>query len=138
MAALPTTLAVTTALAGALLAGPSSAASASASPSPTPSGTTTITVDTAALNRLCDDRLPQLLGRAQDRLARIQGDSSTTGSAAWIEAQADRAAAAGQDDRAERLRDRADRRRGHVDELTAAISRIAQVQDTICSQRVGA
>lgn len=96
--------------------------------------TVTITVDADAIAQLCDERLPELLTRAASLIARIEGDASTRGSAAWVQARADEAAADGRDDLARRLEFRADQRLGHVDELEAAIARLEEVDRDVCSQ----
>lgn len=96
--------------------------------------TVTITVDADAIAQLCDERLPELLTRAASLIERIEGDASTRGSAAWVQARADEAAADGRDDLARRLEFRADQRIGHVDELEAAIARLEQVDRDVCSQ----
>ncbi len=139
MTLVPTTLTVTAALTAALLTGSAGGAVAAPTTSPDPTGpTTTITVSTAALDQLCDVRLPAMLTRAQDRLARIQGDASTPGSVSWVRARADKAAAEGHADLAARLRLRADQREGRVGDVTSAITRIGQVETQICTQRTGA
>lgn len=96
--------------------------------------TVTLTVDAEALARLCDERIPAALERAEDLLDRIQGDSDTVGSAAWVRQRAEAAAADGKDDLARRLEFRADQRLGHVDELEALVARLAEVDRAVCSQ----
>lgn len=123
-------LALTLVAAPALAAGP---AAADATSDPT-GGTVTITVDAAALAKVCDDRVPQVTKRATALLARIQGDASTEGSAAWLRARADRAAAQGHDDLARRLQFRAEQRLGHVDEITALLGELATFDANVCSQ----
>ena len=114
----------------ALAAGP---AATDATSDPT-GGTVTITVDAAALARLCDDRVPRVTERATALLTRIQGDASTEGSAAWLRARADRAAAQGHDDLARRLQFRAEQRLGHVDEITTLLDQLATFDANVCSQ----
>lgn len=128
-------VATTTVMAAALAlaATPALAADAS-SGSSTPGSTTTITVDTAKLEKLCHDRLPQAQARVEKALERIQGDASTKGSAAWVRARADQAAAEGKDDLARRLQFRADQRLGHVDELTTLRTTLAGLASGVCSQ----
>jgi hypothetical protein len=119
----------------ALVATPALAADpASGSAGSAPGSTTTITVDTAKLEALCQDRLPKVQARVEKALTRVQADASTKGSAAWVRARADQASAEGHDDLARRLQFRADQRLGHVDELTTLQARLAGVASGICSQ----
>jgi hypothetical protein len=97
-------------------------------------GTVTVTVDAAALARLCDDRVPQVTRRARAVLDRIQGDAGTAGSAAWLGARADRAASEGHDDLARRLTFRSEQRLGHVDEIAGLLDRLAAFEANVCSQ----
>jgi hypothetical protein len=126
---------VATALVLGLAAAPALAAG-DASPSPTGStgGTVTITVDAQKLARLCDTRIPTVLNRAQSTLDRIQGSADTHGSAAWLQARAAAETAKGHDDRANRLTFRAQRRLGHVDEITSLMTRLRSFESSICSQ----
>ncbi len=139
MAVLPSTLTLTAALTAVLLTGSAGPATAAPAASADPTGpTTTLTVSTAALDQLCDVRLPAMLSRAHDRLARIQGDASTPGSVSWTRARADQAAADGHADLSARLRLRADQRAGRVGHVEAAIARAGQIQSQVCSTRPGA
>ncbi|NTW39122.1 MAG: hypothetical protein HGA44_04415, partial [Cellulomonadaceae bacterium] len=72
------------------LAAPALAASAPAAPVRAESDdTVTITVDADALAALCDERLPQLVTRAEGLIERIQGGADVVGSSAWLTARAD-------------------------------------------------
>jgi hypothetical protein len=97
-------------------------------------GTVTITVSAQALAHLCDDRIPAMLHRGQSALDRIQGSADTQGSAAWLQARAAAAAAKGHNDLANRLTSRAQRRLGHVDEITSLMTRLQTFESTVCSQ----
>lgn len=121
--------------AGPVTAGPVTAGPVTADATSDPTGgTVTITVDAAALAALCDDRIPQVTKRATDLLDRIEGDASTTGSAAWLSARADTAAAQGHDDLARRLQFRSEQRLGHVDEITALVDQLGAFEANVCSQ----
>lgn len=123
------------ALALTLIAAPALAVGPAATDAPEPSGgTVTITVDAAALAKVCDERVPRVTERATALLARIQGDAGTEGSAAWLAARADKAAAQGHDDLARRLQFRADQRLGHVDEITTLLDELATFDANVCSQ----
>lgn len=128
-------VATTTVMAAALalVATPAMAADGS-SGSSTPGSTTTITVDTAKLEKLCHERLPKAQARVEKALTRIQADASTKGSAAWLRARSEKAAADGHDDLARRLEFRADQRLGHVDELTTLRTTLAGIASGVCSQ----
>lgn len=128
-------LALALTAAPALAAGPAAAGPVAADATSDPTGgTVTITVDAAALAALCDDRIPQVTKRATALLDRIQGDASTTGSAAWLAARADTAAAQGHDDLARRLQFRSEQRLGHVDEITALVDQLDAFEANVCSQ----
>jgi len=127
-------VAVTTAATAALTLVASPALAADPSSGSSSGSTTTITVDTAKLDAFCHDRLPKAQARVDKALTRIQADASTEGSAAWVRARADKAAAAGHDDVARRLQFRADQRLGHVDELTTLRTRLAGLASGVCAQ----
>lgn len=124
-------------VATAILAVPATAATSTTAPTTATEDepdTVTITVDAEALARLCDERIPAALDRAEDLLDRIRGDADTVGSAAWVRQRAEDAAAAGKDDLARRLEFRAEQRLGHVDEIEALIARLTEVDASVCSQ----
>ena len=126
-------VAATTLLVTALGAG-----AAWASDDPTPKVSTsvdgdqvTITTDLATARAACAK-----VDAAEDRLtklaARIQGDASTAGSVAYLQARARHAADEGHDDLANTLNARATRRGGYVDDLQRAVDRLAKADTAVC------
>ncbi len=110
-----------------------------ASDDPTPKVSTsvngdqvTITTDLATAQAACAK-----VGTAEARLtalvARIQGDAGTTGSVAYLQARAQRAADDGHADLANTLKARATRRGGWVDDLQRAIDRLNRADQAVCA-----
>lgn len=97
----------------------------------------TITTDLATAQAACA-KVDAATQRLATLMARIQGDADTAGSAAALQARAQRAADQGHDDLANSLNARAARRGGWVDELQRAIDRLEQADAAVCDALPGA
>lgn len=91
----------------------------------------TVTTDLATAQAACA-KVDAAESRLTALVARIQGDASTTGSVAYLQARAQRAAGEGHDDLSKTLNARATRRAGWVDDLQRAIDRLAKADAAVC------
>lgn len=131
------TLAVTT---SALLALGLSAAPAMAdSTSPNPATTVTvdgdqvtITADLATVQALCD-RADRVLTRLDAATTRLTADATTWGSLAWVQAQRDRARAAGRQVQADRWQLVHDRRERRLPYLQHAAEDLGTAYEIMCT-----
>lgn len=116
------------------------AGAAVADDTPAPHGTPGVEVsgDQVTLTTSLDDalracaRLDEARTRLTGLLDRVQGDADTQGSVAWLRERAASASGDGHARRAAILGARADRRADRVDDLTAAIDRLAELDTTVC------
>lgn len=118
-----------TATAGLVLAGPAAADDTSPDPDP---GPITITLTPERSARICDQRIPALLARIDRATERINGDADTPGSAAFATQRAEKLRAEGEDDAAELLEERADRRAGRVELLGELRERVTAFDAEHC------
>jgi hypothetical protein len=118
-------LAVTAVTAAGLAFGAGSAL-ADTPPSPTPA-------PDHANSAICTQRIPAVLARIDKVTARVNGDASTKGSTAWLQAKADKARAAGYTALADLLTERASNRPARLDELAKLKSEVQHVQATDCA-----
>jgi hypothetical protein len=108
------------AVVGSVLCGGAAVASAQGTAQEDPStqpGPVTITLSPEQVSRLCERRLPKIEKRTSRLVERIQGDENTRGSAAWLRARAGAERAAGHEETAQLLEERAERREGLVSDL---------------------
>ncbi len=118
-------LAVTAVTAGGLALGAGSAlADTPPSPAPAPDH---------ASSAVCTQHIPAVLARIDKVTARINGDASTRGSTAWLQAKADKARAAGYTALADLLTARVANRPARLDELAKLKSEVQHVQATDCA-----
>ncbi len=122
---------------GAILAATASATWATDAPTPGPTvvvqgGTVTVTRDAAHVQARCA-RIPGLQKHIAAVIDRIQGAPDVPGSVASLRAHADAARAAGRDDAARRLDDRAALRADRVTHLQHVSDRLTRVEQTVCA-----
>lgn len=116
-------LVATGATAGALVVGGGTAFADA--PPPTTAGATNA--------KTCTDRIPAILARIDKVTTRINGDPSTKGSTAWLEARETRARAAGDNALADLISARVGNRQARLDELTKAKSTVQGIQQEDCA-----
>lgn len=81
---------------------------------------------------VCDKRIPAVLARIDRVTARINGDVTTIGSTAWLEARADKARAAGLTAVADLLDERAAGRPERAEQLAELKSDVQDAQRKDC------
>jgi hypothetical protein len=104
-------LAVTGCAAGVGLA-VAGAGSASAQGDPSTTQPAPITISSAQVQQLCDQRVPKLKAEVTKLINRIDGGPTVKGSTQWLQAQAQQAKSNGHPARADILDGRAERRTG--------------------------
>jgi hypothetical protein len=87
------------------------------------------------LERACL-RLPNLQTRTDNLIARLQADTDTRGSLAWLEAQIAQASERGRTDRAEALENRLAVRRATLDVMMDRAERIPELIETCAANGV--
>ena len=113
----------------ALLLGSGTALADEPAPTPQPHGFTLSEEQTA---RLCE-RIPQVLDNLAELETRLAADASTVGSTAYLTERVETAEAAGRTERAERLRERLDRRAGLPDRIDEIEARVVALRDAHCA-----
>lgn len=91
----------------------------------------------ARLERACA-RVEQLETRIETALARINGDATTPGSIAWLEAKIAEAEAAGRTQAVTVLQNRLTARTAALESLNTKLTRVATVKQTCAAQGIGA
>ncbi len=112
----------TAATAGALVVGGGTALAAT--PAPTPAANPN--------QQICAVRIPELLTKIDKVTARINGDASTKGSTAWLQARETRARAAGHTALADLIAAKVSDRAQRLTELAHIKDEVTRVQSTDC------
>lgn len=126
------TLAAVTAITATVALAVPVAASAS-TPPPTPTTTPAPGPSVPPRLRLACARVPNTTERVNRSIARLEADASTRGSLAWLQAQIDKATAAGQTERATVLQNRYDVRAAKLELLKARATSLQEIADR-CSE----
>jgi hypothetical protein len=92
-----------------------------------------ITLSPEQATFVCTQRIPRILARVDRVTARINGDASTRGSTAWLQARQDRAESAGNTELAGRIQKRIDARSARLDALAGAKKRVTEFRDANCA-----
>lgn len=83
--------------------------------------------------KTCTDRIPKILARIDKVTTRINGDATTKGSTAWLNAKETKARAAGDNALADLISARVGNRQARLDELAKARSTVQGIQQRDCS-----
>jgi hypothetical protein len=114
----------TVATAGALAVG--SGTAFADTPAPTPARAP------GSNQKICTERIPALLKKIDGVTAKINGDASTKGSTAWLQAREDKARAAGHTALADLIQARISNRPQRLTELAQVKTEVLKVQSTDC------
>jgi hypothetical protein len=95
----------------------------------------TVTLSADQVRFLCEKRLPRIEKRVDRLLTRVTGDAGVRGSAEWLRARAAKEREAGRETSADLLDERADRRLGRVDDLTAIKQRVTDFRTGHCEAK---
>jgi hypothetical protein len=93
----------------------------------------TTTAPAAGSNeKICDERIPQLLAKIDKVTARINGDAGTKGSTAWLQAKETEARNSGRTALADLIQARIANRPHRLTDLANVKSEVEKVQSTDC------
>ncbi|MFC4950651.1 hypothetical protein [Pseudonocardia sp. GCM10023141] len=123
-------LATTAATAGLLLAGGGTAFADGTPPTPVPVPTQQ---NSGQKDSVCAVRIPNALARIDKLTARINGNATTRGSTAWLQARSDQARTSGYPALADLLADRVSNRQARLTELANLKSELQTVQSKDCA-----
>jgi hypothetical protein len=91
------------------------------------------TTPAASTDKVCTERIPKALKRIDTLTARINGDASTRGSTAWLQAREEQARTAGHAALADLIQERIDDRPQKAQRLAALKSQLQDVQAKDCA-----
>ena len=109
---------------GAMVVGGGTAFAATPSPTPPP--------PVGSNQRVCNERIPQLLARIDKVTARINADAGTKGSTAWLQARETEARSTGRTALADLIQVRISHRPERLAELVRAKVEVQKVQSQDC------
>jgi hypothetical protein len=127
-------LAVTGCAAGVVAVAGAGAASAQGDPT---TGPAPITISSAQVEQLCEQRVPKLTDEVGKLISRIDGGPTETGSTRWLQARARQAQANGHTARADVLNGRVDRRTGLLTVLQDVRTKLTNFTTAHCGYSDG-
>jgi hypothetical protein len=104
-------------------------ASAQGDPSATPAP---ITISSAQVQQLCEQRVPKLEAEVNKLITRIDGGPDVVGSTQWLQAQATKASGNGRSERAKVINNRLDRRTGVLSTLQGVKTKLTDFTTAHC------
>jgi len=117
-------IAATAVTVGALVVGGGTAFADTPAPTPAPAA--------GSNAKVCTVRIPALLKKIDTVTAKINGDATTKGSTAWLQAREDKARGAGRTAAADLLQDRISNRAQRLTDLAQVKSHVLAVQSKDC------